>query len=102
MVVSLVGRVFPRPLGRVFGMHMYSFWYESRSNGVFFSLLSLGGLFPSVGYMTPLPPSVRLWFDLMLSVWEAFWYCGFSCDSLAGNKGFRASVACQKETPEVW
>ena len=24
-----------------------------------------------------LSPSVRLWFDLMLSVWEAFWSCGF-------------------------
>jgi hypothetical protein len=29
VVVSLVGRVFLRLLGRVFGMHRYPFWYES-------------------------------------------------------------------------
>jgi len=56
VVVSLVGRVFLRPLGRVFGMHRYPFWYESRSNGVVFSLFSLGGLFLSVGCATPPSP----------------------------------------------
>jgi len=81
----LVGRVFLRPLGRVFGMHRYPFWYESRSNGVVFSLFSLGGLFLSVGCMTPPPPFsspvvwsnavclggfLVLWFLLRFVGWE--------------------------------
>jgi hypothetical protein len=53
-------------------MYSYPFWYESYSDGVVFSLLSLGGLFPSVGFMAPPPPPRRPGGVFMVSAWGFF------------------------------